>query len=187
MAAPKHYAVNAWHMEFTEGTSNKFYQVFVSESGLTVLRWGRIGAAGQHSVARYDTYDEARDQGLKQVYAKKSKGYVQKYGDRQFMATVEALNYAQRDNPTMLASEFHTSLDDGAFEGAKITVIRQYRDFAETVKDLMDRAGSTTDFGASMDEYQQLEKVWEEITDVHAEVSAAMSIAQATLFQKLMA
>lgn len=185
MAAPKHYACTAWHMEYREGTSNKFYEVFVAENGLCVLRWGRIGAIGQHSVTRYSTYDEARDQGLKQVFAKKSKGYNQTYGDAQFMASIEALNNAQRDNPSYLVGELQESLRRGQFDGAKQAVLKQYADFAEKVKDLMVRA-ETGDIHDSMEEYQQLEGVMTEINEKHAEVTAAMTLAQQTLFQKLM-
>jgi predicted DNA-binding WGR domain protein len=186
MAAPKKYAATAWYMEYREGTSDKFYEVIITESGVCMLRWGRRGSTGQNSVNRYASYDEARDQGLKQVFAKKSKGYVQSYGDFKFMATTEAIDYALRGNPTQLHAEFWDALSSGQFDGAKETVLKHYADFSESVKILMERAASG-DTATTMDEYEQLERVWEEINDKHAEVSAAMSIAKMTLMQKLMA
>lgn len=186
MARTTHYPATAWRMEYREGASDKFYEVIITESGVCMLRWGRRGAVGQHAVNRYASYDEARDQGLKQVFAKKSKGYVQKYGDFKFMATVEAIHYALQGNPATLVSEFSQALKNGQFSGAKDAVLKHYADFSESVKSLMDRA-ATGDTETTMNEYEQLEKVWEEINDKHAEVSAAMSIAKMTLMQKLMA
>ena len=186
MAAPKEYPATGWYMEFREGTSDKFYHVIVTESGVCMLRWGRRGSVGQNSVTAYSTYDEARDQGLKQVFAKKSKGYVQQYGDFNFMVTAEGLDYARRGNVAPLVREWTEALERGQFDGAKTTVLKHYKEFSESVKALMDRA-ATGDTERTMDEYEQLEKVWDEISDVHAEVSAAMSIAKMTLAQKLMA
>lgn len=182
----KEYACTAWYMEYRDGTSDKFYHVIISETGVCMLRWGRRGAVGQSSVNRYSSFDEARDQGLKQVFAKRSKGYESKYSDQKFLATNTALEYALRGSITKLVDEFNMSLANGQFDGAKETVLKHYREFAEQVKELMDRA-ATGDTARTMDEYEQLEKVWDEISDVHAEVSAAMSIAKMTLMQKLMA
>lgn len=182
---PTHYSCTGWYMEYSEGTSNKFYQVFVSETGVCVLRWGRIGSAGQDSTTRYASYDEARDQGLKQVFAKKSKGYVQKYGDFTFMASTEALEYALQGSPSRLASEWTEALEKGEWDGAKTTVLKHYADFSERVKLLMDRS-ATSDFDTTMDEYTALEEVWAEIDDKHGEVVAAMSLAKMTLMQRLM-
>lgn len=179
------YAVTVWYMEYQQGGSDKFYQVFVSESGVCVLRWGRRGAVGQHSVTAFASYDEARDVGLRQVYAKKSKGYVQKYGDMKFMASKDALDYAQNGNPQPLAAEFAKSLESGQFDGAKEAVLKHYTDFAEQAKALMDRAASA-DLDTVMNEYDQLEQVWAEINDKHAEVEIAMSVAKQTMMQKLM-
>lgn len=183
----KTYPTHCWYLEYRDGSSDKFYQVFVTETGVCVLRWGRRGAAGQNSVTAYASYDEARDQGLKQVFAKKSKGYVSKYDGHVYMATEEAIARARRSDISALDEEFHASLQAGQFDGAKTTVLKHYDEFSEKVKVLMDRAGSDSSrFDEVMGEYQELEKVWEEINDRHAEVSAAMSIANATLFQKLM-
>jgi predicted DNA-binding WGR domain protein len=182
---PTHYTCTGWYMEYVEGTSAKFYQVIISETGICVLRWGRIGAAGTPAVTRYSTYDEARDQGLKQVFAKKAKGYVQKYGDFNFVASVEALDHAMNDHTAPLVREWTEALEKGEWDGAKQTVLKQYAEFSERVKLLMDRAGGG-DFDATMDEYTALEEVWSEINDKHGEVEAAMSLAKMTLMQRLM-
>jgi len=182
---PKEYAVDVWYMEYRSGTSDKFYQVFVSESGLTVLRWGRRGSAGQHSESRYASYDDARDNGLKQVFAKKSKGYTQQYPDSKFMASSDALDRAQGGNPTALVQEWNDALRNNQFEGAKQTVLKHYSDFSERVQTLLHQA-EYADFGTLSDEFTAIEEVWEEINDKHAEVNAAMDLTRQTLFQKMM-
>jgi predicted DNA-binding WGR domain protein len=182
----KQYAVDTWYMEYRAGTSDKFYQVFVSESGLTVLRWGRRGTAGQHSESRYASYDEARDHGLKQVFAKKSKGYSQQGPDTKFMATQEALDAAQRGNPNPLISEWAEAQRNGQYAGAKQTVLKHYADFSDRVQTLLHQA-EYADAGTLTEEFAAIEEVWEEISDKHREVQAALDLTRQTLFQKMMA
>lgn len=186
MAKQHKIAVNVWYLEYREGGSDKFYQVFIAEQGLCVLRWGRRGSAGQCSVTRYRSYDEAHDQGLKQVFAKKSKGYRQVYGDMKFMALADTLDYTQMSSDTSkLLGELNAAREGGEFGGAKEAVLKHYADFAEQAKSLVERAG-TQDFETVHGQYEELKAVWEEINDRHAEVSAAMGIAEQTLMQKLM-
>ena len=180
----KTYAVDVWYMEYRDGTSDKFYQVFVSETGLCVLRWGRRGSAGQHSEAHYGNYDKARENGLKQVYAKKSKGYVQQDEDAKFMATENALHRAQGGYPQPLVDEWHEAKSKGQFEGAKQSVLKHYADFSDQVQRLLHQA-EYSDFETLSDKFTAIEEIWEEISDKHAEVSAAMDLTRQTLFQKL--
>ena len=184
--APKkitEYSVTSWYMEYREGSSDKFYHVFVSETGVCLLRWGRRGTAGQNSCTRYSTLDEARTQGLKQVYAKQSKGYVQKH-EFSFLAHIDHLDAAQRGNPAYLVSAWKIALQEGEFTTAKTAVLRHYAEFAERVNMLLNDAGSA-DMGDSMEEFNELEKVWEEINDKHGEVAAAFDLTRMTLMQKL--
>lgn len=183
---PQQYAVDVWYMEYRSGTSDKFYQVFVSEKGLTVLRWGRRGTSGQSSVAAYRTYDEARDHGLKQVFAKKSKGYSQQGTEQKFMVDEEVLRYAQNGNPNYLVNAWQEAMRKGQFEGAKQTVLKHYADFSDRVQGLLARAENAS-FDDLTNEFEAIEQVWDEISDKHAEVSAAMSLVKSTLFQKMMA
>lgn len=186
MAVKHKIPVTVWYLEYKAGGSDKFYQVFVSESGDCVLRWGRRGAAGQSSVTRYSGYDDARDQGLKQVFAKKAKGYQQVYGDMKFMVTSDTLDYTRMaSDAAALVRDLAVAREDGDFGGAKEAVLKHYADFAEQAKSLIDRAGSQ-DFEQVHGEYEALKAVWEEIDDRHAEVTAAMGLAEATLAQSLM-
>jgi predicted DNA-binding WGR domain protein len=179
------YAVDVWTLEYRSGSSDKFYQVFVSETGLCVLRWGRRGTSGQSSTTAYSSYDAARDQGLKQVFAKKSKGYSARYPDQKYLVSQDALNYAKNGQVSVLVREWELALREGTFEGAKQTVLKHYADFAERVQTLLHRA-SNEDFETLSQEFEGIEEVWQEITDKHAEVSAAMDLAKITLFQRMM-
>jgi len=185
-AKKRQHAVDVWTLEFRSGTSDKFYQVFVSETGVTVLRWGRRNTAGQSSCVRYRTYDEARDQGLKQVFAKKSKGYSASYPDQKFLVDSDVLDRAQGGNPDRLVEAWKSAMREGAFAGAKQTVLKHYADFADRVQILLNRAAHE-DFESLQEEFESLESVWEEINDKHGEVSAAMELAKMTLFQRMMA
>lgn len=187
ITANTEYPCTGWYMEYHDPSTNarKFYQVFVSDTGVCILRWGRIGTTGQQSATPYSSFDEARDQGLKQVFAKKSKGYVQKYGDFKFTCTKGALDKALRGVSAELCDQWNVALQNGEFDGAKASVLKHYADFAEKVKELMDRA-ATDDFDTSMKQFEELERVWEEISDKHGEVEAAFSIAKMTLAQKLL-
>lgn len=178
-------AVESWYLEYRSGTSDKFYHVMVADNGLVVLRWGRRGTSGQHSEARYRTYDEAHDHGLKQVYAKKSKGYVQ-HSSIKFLATIDALNRAQEGYLDPLVRRWREALANGEVSAAKETVLKHYEEFSDRVQRLLNRA-STEDFAALTDEFESIEAVWGEISDKHAEVTAAMNLVKATLFQKMMA
>ncbi|MDN8806865.1 WGR domain-containing protein, partial [Staphylococcus aureus] len=71
--------VDIYRLTFQSGSSNKFYNVYIAEDGTVVLRWGRMHTHGQSSVSAMPTYDDAVDLGMRQVYAKKSKGYTQQY------------------------------------------------------------------------------------------------------------
>lgn len=179
--------VSAWELTYESDAANshKFYRVFVSDDGVVVLRWGRIGTQGQQSVSLHPTADEARDVALRQVYAKKSKGYVQELPEHKFAATALAVERAKEGYPSALYTEYQNSLEEGRFDGAKAVVLSHYDDFAEQARSLMERAPDAN-FETIMDEYQQFEAVWEEIHNRHTEVEAVLDLTKRTLMQKLM-
>ena len=61
--------------EFTEGTSNKFWEIRRDGSEVTT-RWGRIGTDGQEKTKEYDDDEKAQKEYDKLVKAKTKKGYV---------------------------------------------------------------------------------------------------------------
>ena len=62
--------------EFTEGTSNKFWEITVSGTEVTT-QWGRIGTDGQTKSKDLGTDDKAANEAEKQIKAKAKKGYVE--------------------------------------------------------------------------------------------------------------
>jgi predicted DNA-binding WGR domain protein len=63
-------------LEFSEGTSSKFWEV--RQSGKTLqMSWGRIGTAGQGQTKTFASPDAARAELEKLVAAKRQKGYAE--------------------------------------------------------------------------------------------------------------
>ena len=176
--------VHVWHLTYIQGTSRKFYRVYVTEGGLCFLRWGRIGTAGQHNHAAYGSYDEALDHGLKQVYEKRAKGYLEDHGDLKFTATDTAIIRARNGDITDLDNEWTAAMNNGEFEAAKTEVLKHYADFSRRIQNLLNQAG-TADTDTIMDAYESADSVWTEICDHHDEVTAAMGLLKATLMKNL--
>ncbi|TNE91007.1 MAG: DUF4132 domain-containing protein [Deltaproteobacteria bacterium] len=62
--------------EFSDGKSNKFWQIHVSGSDLTT-QWGRIGTQGQAKTKSFADEPAARAEMAKQIAAKTKKGYAE--------------------------------------------------------------------------------------------------------------
>ena len=181
----KQILVHVWYLEYTEGTSYKFYKTYIAENGITIVRWGRIGSIGQFKVNAFPSFDQAKDLGLRQVYEKKAKGYVEKYGDVIFETNNDMLAAAIDGNFYDLDDGFNQAVRGGdEFETAKTDVLRTYAEFSTRIQNLLDRA-EHAEVDVLMDEYQGAETVWEEINDKHAEVTAAMNLCKTTLMRKL--
>lgn len=180
-------AVYAWILVYQDRAknSNKFYHVFVAENGMYWIHWGRVGSVGQSSAGRMGTFDDARDIGLRQVFAKKSKGYVQSHDGVKFMAAQDILDQA-------LAAQygytvyilFQEAMRSGQFTGARDAVLKHYAEFADQAQRLLAGA-SENDFAEVLEQYEELKKVWEDINDKHGEVSVAMSMVDQTLAMRL--
>lgn len=61
--------------EFNEGTSNKFWQIKVTQTTVEI-HWGKIGSKGTHKVMSFDTPTLAKEYVDKQIKSKVKKGYV---------------------------------------------------------------------------------------------------------------
>lgn len=181
---PETIVVDAYYLTYQGGGSNKFYEVLISDDGTCVLHWGRIGTSGQSSVTTMPTYDEAHDLGMRQVYAKKSKGYSQQSASK-FVVEREHLRWAKDGNPAHLFLEVNNARRDGQYSGVKDAVLTHYTDLAEKAQALMNRA-ERGDLVEVSDEYEALEQAWEAIQDKHAEIEVAMSLAKATFTKRLL-
>lgn len=181
----KDYGARYWRLEYKNAAqnSNKFYEVFIVDNGVCVLRWGRIGTAGQ-SKAHAGTYTDVESVGLRQVYAKQGKAYKAVQSDFKFVVDEETVDNARRGNTAGLAKACTEARADGQFGGARDAVLKHYADFSTQVQELLHNA-ATYDFEVVIEEYDALEKVWADIEDKHREVVTAMSLAKQTLMQKL--
>lgn len=184
MAKKSTTIVDAYYLTYRDGRSNKFYEVLITEDGTTILHWGRIHTAGQSSVSVMGSYEDAHDVAMRQVYAKKSKGYNQDRADK-FVIDTEIVRWAKEGNPARLFEAIAQSRAEGKFSGLKDAVLTHYKDFADQAQNLMNRADSM-EFEQVSDEFDELKAVWEEIKDKHAEVETVLSLAEATFMRKLM-
>lgn len=180
-------AVYVWTLEFRDPAKNsdKFYNVFVAENGMYWLQWGRRGSTGQSTAGRLTTMDDARDVGLRQVFAKKSKGYVQTYENVKFMVPQSELERALLGSYAgHLQALFMEAMRTGQFTGARDAVLKHYAEFADQAQRLLAGA-QTNDFAQVLEQYEELKKVWEDINDKHGEVSVAMDMVDQTLAMRL--
>ncbi len=65
------------HFEFVEGSSKKFWEIWMDGSSYCT-KYGRIGTDGQETVKEYDSLDKAKKEYEKIVAEKVKKGYVEK-------------------------------------------------------------------------------------------------------------
>jgi predicted DNA-binding WGR domain protein len=63
------------YLEFTDGSSHKFYEVTVEDATLTI-RYGRIGDAGQSSTKTFDSSAKAQAEAQKKIAEKRKSGYT---------------------------------------------------------------------------------------------------------------
>jgi uncharacterized protein (TIGR02996 family) len=61
--------------EFSEGKSNKFWEIELDDESFTT-RWGRIGTAGQETTKEFDSRADAKREYDKLIAEKVKKGYV---------------------------------------------------------------------------------------------------------------
>lgn len=174
----------SWLLECTTNQSQKFYHVTTTENGYVFLRWGRIGTSGQHKVEKVSTYELATDLALRQVYAKRSKGYRQKYGPMKFETTDDSILRAKNGNLAYLLDSEIRSRDTGFFEGEKKAVLKHYEDFSRQVQSFI-RFNQSEGSDSLYEDFERLEKEWAELSDKHAEVEAAFGLAKATLLKNL--
>lgn len=87
--------------EFTEGTSKKFWEIELQDTGFTV-RWGRIGTNGQSQQKSFANAQKAQAEHDKLVAEKEKKGYAEVGGAPN---TVVATRPATAPNPPAAPEE----------------------------------------------------------------------------------
>lgn len=176
--------VTGWYLENTEGGHMKQYTVLLSDDGVVVHAWGRIGTAGQARVARLPQTD-AKAQAMKQVYSKQSTGYKLLTADLKFAVSQTLLDdCVRRTNTRPLIHAFMQASRDPEFQGQKQVVLKHYDDFLTKAQDLMGDAGGL-DIDAVFKQFQDLEEAWREINDKHQEAEVTLGLTRAILTQRL--
>ena len=75
-AAPAKAASGARYFEFSEGTSNKFWEITMSGTDVKT-RYGKIGTPGQQTLKEFDNAAAAKKEYDKLIHEKTKKGYVE--------------------------------------------------------------------------------------------------------------
>lgn len=181
--------ITGWEVEFNDERKNshKFYRVFVSDNNVLVKQWGRIGTAGQTSVSVYSSYSDTMDQGMKSLYEKRAKGYVEKNAQLSFTVDGEVLYHVQREHPGPLVQQYLDAVKSGAFGAGEPGVHANYDTFADQAKALMDRATRGDDLVEVMEDLEKAREVWASLTARHAEIAVVLEIAETAVAQRFMA
>ncbi len=98
-------------LEFTDATSNKFWEVTV-EGATHTVRYGRIGAAGSEKTEAFADQTQAQKSADKLIASKMKKGYVAvAVGD-----SPSSPSSSSTATPPAVASKAKASFDEAAFE-----------------------------------------------------------------------
>ena len=177
--------VVGYHLTNTQANHYKFYTVLIA-GNIVVTAWGRIGTQGQSKIQKLPSYDDAESIGLRQVYAKQSKGYEPQAKGVKFMVDDKVLaESASQDNTGPLTRAFFKAMNDPEFEGDKQAVAKHYDEFVAKAQSLLDSA-STRNFEEVHNAFEELEVAWNAISDKHAEAEITVSFLRQTLAQRLM-
>ncbi|HEY3807124.1 MAG TPA: WGR domain-containing protein [Kofleriaceae bacterium] len=79
-AKPAPAATGSRHFEFSEGTSNKFWEISLAGNDVKT-RYGKIGTPGQQTLKEFGDASAAKKEYDKLVHEKTKKGYVETSGD----------------------------------------------------------------------------------------------------------
>ena len=172
-------------LKYQAGSSNKVYNVVICDNGVVILHWGRRGTAGQSSVTALATADDANDLGMRQVYAKKSKGYTTEWTGRIMLSadTVEQARTSAYGGG--LWSEAQVRIAQGEFTGLRDAVLQHYQEFVAEASKLLNDA-ETDDFETLSQKFDALKEQWVSIKDQHAQVQVTMDLAEATFARRLL-
>ena len=176
--------VTGYYLENQMPGHNKFYTVLIAEDGTVLTNWGRIGAAGQTKCDKMPSSRQAEEVGLRQFYAKSTKGYKVRHEAVKFEVDQKALNDANAGNATALLSTWRETRMQPLLATESQVALRHYEDFAKKAQQLLEDAPNL-DFETLYARHSELVEVWGALTDKHAEVSAIVDLTKATLMRKL--
>lgn len=177
-----------WLLEWSDPKTNtdKEYLVFLTETNVCVMQWGRIGTSGQSAAGKHPTYQAAEDVGMAKMHGKRASGYKTKVDGMRFMATERAVGAALEGAHYELVTEFRAAVKDGRYTGQRDAVFKHYDEFARQADDVLQAAQAGTMTGAeALERLGQLDDVWDQIQDRHQEVSTTLRLTKAMALQKL--
>lgn len=173
----------------TMGGHSKYYTVMFSDLGHVIFNWGRIGASnGQWKIEKLPTGSNAEAVGMKQVYAKASKGYDRVEGEQnfRFTATVADLDHAVEINHGQrLDQRRRQAMQNPQFAGQQQTATAHYDTFITAANALMTRA-ATENVEEVLDDWAALQAAWAELDDKHGTAAATVSLTGQMLQQRLL-
>lgn len=174
-----------WRLEYIEGTSSKYYEVFITSNGVLALAWGRIGTEGQCKIQKFVGYAEAEVVGMRQAYAKEAKGYRRVHDDVSFMVEDFQVDTVIRSNSivpfrtAMVVAETQTDIYN-----PKDAAYRHYDDFTAKAERLIERA-RTDNVEELLDDFQTLEAAWRELKERHDRTEITVGLCRQMLMQAL--
>lgn len=180
--------LTGWHLEYRVAASNsfKFYTVVIAENGVVVTVWGRIGTRGQGKIQKLPDHSSADDVGKKQLYAKKSKGYVTVLDAVNFTMSVEEVTQALRvpGDVHAFTRVLHVVSREPAYEKDKKAVATYYDQFVNRAQSLMTTAGDRP-FEEVMAEFRELKEAWATIDKKHGEAMVTIGLINQMLTERL--
>lgn len=181
------YEVTAWRLSCMEGTSRKFYNIYVVGDGHLILNWGRMGTAGQTKIEKY-TPAEAQIIAKRQVYAKASKGYKINDNEIQFSVSESIYRRSTRtgSTPAWIERALDAAKEDSLFNKQQALVTTHYDKFIEHTNEVLDAAARGEDFDSLLDRWQHLSTAWKELSDKHSHAATAVGMVQQVVSQRLM-
>lgn len=182
----KDIPVEGWYLENRTGNHSKFYTVLMTDNGVVVTAWGRIGTAGQNKIQKFQQHADAVDVGRRQLYSKRAGGYATVTESFKFTATADQINNAcERNDGSSLVNLFHQARRSPQFDGHKKSVMQHYDDFVKRAQALMDTANDRP-FEEVAAEFQELKDAWAELHDRHESAAITVGLIEATMHQRLM-
>jgi predicted DNA-binding WGR domain protein len=188
MSDAKQIPSHGWYLENRDNNRFAFYTVILTETGLVVFHWGRIGTAGQTKMQMLPP-SQAKMTAMRQVASKMGRGYEVKHDDVTFMLDERDVTRAhERPDPKSLTLLFDRALRDPVFTGDKDNVVQAYDVFLERAQRLMDNAAQpTTRFDSVWNDFDDLKAAWAEIEDKHSLAQTTLDMTSRMLTQALMA
>jgi predicted DNA-binding WGR domain protein len=99
--------VKTWYLELSEQQSHKFYEIKL-EGCLVIIRYGRIGDAGQSSEKTFNSDEKALAEVEKKLKEKRKSGYADAIlGEREKKAVNQKPTFAKLSFVGFLPEEYH--------------------------------------------------------------------------------